>query len=60
MHGFRTDHEELEAELFKRLLELKINHQLNAKNWKSFLATSLSLYNAANNFVRLHLAGSDR
>jgi len=48
--AYRTDQEELEAELLKRLLELKSKHQSRARDWKSFLARSL--YNAANNFVR--------
>jgi DNA-directed RNA polymerase specialized sigma24 family protein len=50
VRSYRTDEEELEAELLKRLLELKLKHQSRARNWKSFLARSL--YNAANNFVR--------
>ncbi len=49
-HGYRTDREELEAELFRRLLELKIKHEARARDWRAFLARSL--YNAANNFVR--------
>jgi len=49
-HAFRTDHEELEAELLSRLLELKIKHQARARNWRAFLARSL--YNAAKNFLR--------
>ena len=52
VRAYRTDHEELEAELLKRLLELKATHQPRVRNWKSFLARSL--YNAANNFVRDH------
>ena len=50
VRAYRTDQEELEAELLKRLMELKSKHQSKAKDWKSFLARSL--YNAANNFVR--------
>jgi hypothetical protein len=50
MYAYRTDREELEAELLGRLLELKIKHQARAQDWKAFLARSL--YNAANNFVR--------
>lgn len=50
VRSYRTDQEELEAELFKRLLELKSRHRSRARNWKSFLAKSL--YNSANNFVR--------
>jgi DNA-directed RNA polymerase specialized sigma24 family protein len=50
VHAYRTDSEELEAELFRRLVDLKIKHQPRARDWKSFLARSL--YNAANNFVR--------
>jgi hypothetical protein len=49
-HAYRTDHEELEAELFRRLVELKIKHHARARDWRAFLARSL--YNAANNFVR--------
>jgi DNA-directed RNA polymerase specialized sigma24 family protein len=50
VHAYRTDHEELEAELLGRLLELKIKHQAQAHNWRAYLARSL--YNAAKNFVR--------
>jgi hypothetical protein len=49
-HAYRTDREELEAELVRRLVELKIKHQARARDWRAFLARSL--YNAANNFVR--------
>ena len=49
-HAYRTDYEELEAELLGRLVELKIKHQARARDWRAFLARSL--YNAANNFVR--------
>ena len=49
-HTYRTDREELEAELFRRLTEIKVKHQSRAREWKAFLARSL--YNAANNFVR--------
>lgn len=49
-HVYRTEREELEADLFKHLLELKTTRQREVRNWKSFLARSL--YNAANNFVR--------
>ena len=49
-HAYRADREELKAELFRRLTEIKIKHKARARNWKSFLARSL--YNAANNFVR--------
>jgi hypothetical protein len=49
-HAYRTDYEELEAELFRRLVEVKIKHQARARDWRAFLARSL--YNAANNFVR--------
>jgi hypothetical protein len=50
VYAYRTDHEELEAELLGRLLEVKIKHRARAKDWKAFIARSL--YNAANNFVR--------
>jgi DNA-directed RNA polymerase specialized sigma24 family protein len=50
VHAYRTDHEELEAELLRRLVELKIKHQARVRDWRAFLARSL--YNAANNFVR--------
>jgi DNA-directed RNA polymerase specialized sigma24 family protein len=50
VHAYRTDSEELEAELFRRLVDLKIKHQARARDWKAFLAQSL--YNAAKNFVR--------
>lgn len=50
VHAYRTDSEELEAELFRTLVELKIKHQRRARDWKAFLARSL--YNAAKNFVR--------
>jgi DNA-directed RNA polymerase specialized sigma24 family protein len=49
-HAYRTDREELEADLLGHLVELKIKHQVRARDWKAFLARSL--YNAANNFVR--------
>jgi DNA-directed RNA polymerase specialized sigma24 family protein len=49
-HAYRTDYEELEAELLGRLLELKIKHQAQARKWRAYVARSL--YNAANNFVR--------
>ena len=49
-HAYRTDYEELEAELLRHLAELKIKHQAHAWDWRAFLARSL--YNAANNFVR--------
>jgi DNA-directed RNA polymerase specialized sigma24 family protein len=50
-HAYRSDREELEAELFSRLTQLKANHkEAWARDWKSYLARSL--YNAANNFVR--------
>jgi DNA-directed RNA polymerase specialized sigma24 family protein len=49
-HVYRTDYEELEAELFRRLVKLKIKHQARARDWRAFLARSL--YNAAKNFVR--------
>lgn len=49
-HAYRTDCEELEAELLGRLVELKIKHHARARAWRAFLARSL--YNAANNFVR--------
>jgi DNA-directed RNA polymerase specialized sigma24 family protein len=49
-HAYRTDYEELEAELFGRLLQLKSKHHARARDWRAFL--SRSLYNAANNFVR--------
>jgi DNA-directed RNA polymerase specialized sigma24 family protein len=49
-HAYRSDREELEAELFRRLTELKVKHKARALDWKSYLARSL--YNAANNFVR--------
>jgi DNA-directed RNA polymerase specialized sigma24 family protein len=58
VRAYRTDEEELEAELLKRLLELKLKHQSRARNWKSFLARSL--YNAANNFVRERRARETR
>jgi DNA-directed RNA polymerase specialized sigma24 family protein len=50
VHAYRTDHEELEAELFKRLLDLKLKRHAQVRDWKAFLARSL--YNAANNFLR--------
>jgi DNA-directed RNA polymerase specialized sigma24 family protein len=50
VHAYRTDAEELEAELFRRLVDLKIKHKARARDWKAFLAQSL--YNAAKNFVR--------
>ena len=49
-HAYRSDREELEAELLKRLLQLKVKHKARARDWKAFLARSL--YNVANNFVR--------
>jgi DNA-directed RNA polymerase specialized sigma24 family protein len=49
-HAYRTDHEELEAELVARLVDLKIKHRARARDWRAFLARSL--YNAAKNFVR--------
>src|SRR5438045_1022326 len=48
--AYRTEREELQAELFERFLMVKRNDQRRARNWKCFLARSL--YNAANNFVR--------
>lgn len=49
-HAYRSDSEELEAELFRRLAGLKVKHKARARDWKAFLARSL--YNAAKNFVR--------
>jgi DNA-directed RNA polymerase specialized sigma24 family protein len=49
-HAYRADQEELEAELFRRLTELKVKHKARARDWKAYLARSL--YNAANTFVR--------
>jgi DNA-directed RNA polymerase specialized sigma24 family protein len=49
-HAYRTDREELVAELFRRLAKLKVKHKAKAWNWKAYLARSL--YNAAKNFVR--------
>jgi DNA-directed RNA polymerase specialized sigma24 family protein len=49
-HAYRSDHEELEAELFRRFTELKVKHKARATDWKAYLARSL--YNAANRFVR--------
>ena len=49
-HAYRADQEELEAELFRRLTELKVKHKARARDWKAYLARSL--YNAANRFVR--------
>lgn len=45
-----TEHEDLEAELFKRLLELKAGKSLGIRDWRGFLARSL--YNAATDLIR--------
>jgi DNA-directed RNA polymerase specialized sigma24 family protein len=50
VHAYRADQEELEAELFRRLSEMKVKHKARARDWKAYLARSL--YNAANTFVR--------
>lgn len=49
--SFKTfpEHEDLEAELLKRLLELKSTRRHGVRDWRGFLAKSL--YNAANNVV---------
>lgn len=45
-----TEIEDLEAELFKRLLELKARKRSGVRDWRSFLARSL--YNAATDLIR--------
>lgn len=44
-----NDKDELQAELYKKLLELK-HKNIKAKSWKNFLAKAL--YNAANDYLR--------
>lgn len=49
--AFRTNElEELESELAKKLLELKLNPPKNVRDWKSYLAKFL--YNKASNIIR--------
>ncbi len=50
-HFVNTDKDELQAELYKKLLELK-HKKIKADNWKNFLAKSL--FNAANDYLRKH------
>ena len=47
---FRAGDEEFEAELLERLLELKSEGHKEAKEWRSFLASSI--YNAAKDLLR--------
>lgn len=44
------EHEDIQAELYKHLVEIKSKKHLGIRNWKSFLAKSL--YNAAYDFIR--------
>jgi RNA polymerase sigma factor (sigma-70 family) len=52
------DAEELEAELFQRLLEIKLQKLEGIEKWASFLAKSL--FNAANNFLNKRNYRRDR
>lgn len=45
------DKDELQAELYKKLLELK-HKKIKVKDWKSFLAKAL--FNASNDYLRKH------
>lgn len=51
--SFKSFHEkeDLEADLFKKLLEIK-SVKIQAKDWKSFLAKTL--FNAAHDYLRRH------
>jgi DNA-directed RNA polymerase specialized sigma24 family protein len=48
--AFRTRDEDMEAELFKRLVEIKARQLSTVRNWQAFLAQAL--YNAAKNVIR--------
>jgi RNA polymerase sigma factor (sigma-70 family) len=48
--SFRPGDEDLKAELFKRLAEIKAKKLSGVQNWQAFLAQSF--YNAAKNFIR--------
>jgi DNA-directed RNA polymerase specialized sigma24 family protein len=48
--SFRPGDEDLQAELFKRLVEIKAKKLSAIRHWRAFLAQSL--YNAAKNFIR--------
>lgn len=48
--SFRPGDEDLMAELFKRLVEVKAKDLSSIRDWRAFLAQSL--YNAAKNFIR--------
>jgi DNA-directed RNA polymerase specialized sigma24 family protein len=48
--SFRPGDEEMQAELFKRLVEVKAKRLAGIRNWQAFLTQSL--YNAAKNVIR--------
>jgi DNA-directed RNA polymerase specialized sigma24 family protein len=48
--SYRPGDQDLRAELFKRLIEIKANRRSTIRNWQAYLAQSL--YNAAKNFFR--------